>query len=224
MGITEGKSVRGGTAGDRLCGGILKGGSPGGLGGVPADPGLRRVPGLPGFPAFGASGRVAAAPPSPSESSAATGPNHRSRRGEAASYRSRCPLEFPRRLGRTVARPMCRAAGRPSTEISRTPASETAGSEPHTQNETPSSLQLGTVRRASGAWAHQKGRAQGTGWSTRRYGGGSWPGPLNGEGGREGEAFGTGPRRGETPNPPRAQILSPHPKLASSPVNCVEAD
>lgn len=145
VGITEGKSVRGGTASDRKWGGILKGGSPGGLGGVPADPGLRRVPGLPRFPAFGASGRVAAAPPSPSESSAAAGPNHRSHRGEAARCRSGCPLGFPPPLGRAVERPLCRAAGRPSTAISRASASESAGSEPHPQKGTPSSLQLGTV-------------------------------------------------------------------------------
>lgn len=106
MATLRGKSVRGGTAGERGWGppsewGVvtLKGGSPGGLGGVSAVPGLRRVPGLPGFPALGAAGRVAAAPPSPRERSAAAGPNHRSHpgRGEAAGCRSWRP-SGPRRL------------------------------------------------------------------------------------------------------------------------------
>lgn len=89
-------------------GGLLKGGSPGGLGGVPAVPGLRHVPGLPGFPALGASGRVAAAPPSPSERSAAAGPNHRSHQGEAARCRSR-PRSGSRRLW--ACQPRGRGAG-----------------------------------------------------------------------------------------------------------------
>lgn len=73
----------------------LKGGSPGGLGGVPAGPGLRRVPGLPGFPALGASGRVAAAPPSPSERSAAAGPNHRSHPGGGGALPLAAPAQVP---------------------------------------------------------------------------------------------------------------------------------
>lgn len=87
---TEGRNCR------RPCvWSILRGSSPGGLGGVPAVPGLRLVPSPPGFPALGASGLVAAAPPSPSKRSAAAGPNHRSHRGEAARCRSRRLLTLP---------------------------------------------------------------------------------------------------------------------------------
>jgi hypothetical protein len=84
------------TEGDRGRETALKDGSPGGVGGVPAVPGPCRVPGLPGFPARGASGRVAAAPPSPSERSAAVGLKYRSHQGEAARCGSWCPLRSAR--------------------------------------------------------------------------------------------------------------------------------
>lgn len=70
-------TLTGKTGGDRGREVALKDGSPCGVGGVPAVPGPRCVPGPPGFPARGASGRVAATPPSPSERSAAAGPNYR---------------------------------------------------------------------------------------------------------------------------------------------------
>lgn len=74
-------TLTGKTGGDRGREVALKDGSPCGVGGVPAVPGPRCVPGPPGFPARGASGRVAATPPSPSERSAAAGPNYRFLRG-----------------------------------------------------------------------------------------------------------------------------------------------
>lgn len=85
-------SLTGKAEGDRGPEAALKDGSPGGVGGVPAVPGPRRVRGPPGFPARGASGRVAAAPPSPSERSAAVGPKYCSHQGEAARCGSGCPL------------------------------------------------------------------------------------------------------------------------------------
>lgn len=118
-GETEGKSVRGGAAGDRVSGDRLRGSSPGGLGGLPAVPGLRRVPGLPSFPALGASDRVAAAPPSPSEHSAAAGPNHRSSWGEAARRRLRRPLRSPPPLGRAAAQQSSRGAGQSDSRLQR---------------------------------------------------------------------------------------------------------
>lgn len=121
--VCEGRTAGTVAGGHTLRGGLLKGGSPGRLGGVPAVPGLRHVPGLPGFPALGASGCVAAAPPSPSERSAAAGPNHRSQRGEAARSRSRPHFGSPPPPGRAATLPRCRAAERCSAALGRVAAS-----------------------------------------------------------------------------------------------------
>lgn len=120
-------SLKGKTEGDRGPEIALKDGSPCGVGGVLAVPGPRRVPGLPGFPARGASGRVAATPPSPSERSAAAGPNYRFHQGEAARCGSWRPLGSARFPRAAAARPGSRGSQRPSAVLSRAAASQTFG-------------------------------------------------------------------------------------------------
>lgn len=154
--------------GDRGREADLKDGSPDGVGGVPAVPGPRRVPGPPGFPARGASGRVAAAPPSPSERSAAVGPKYRSHQGKAARCGSWCPLRSARPTSLAAARPGSGINQRPSAVLSPAAASQDSGLALGPPERTPSSTPGGTVCGASG-------RAQGPGLSTQPRGGGGSP-------------------------------------------------
>lgn len=159
-------SLTGKAEGDRGPEAVLKDGSPGGVGGVPAVPGPRRVPGPPGFPARGASGRVAAAPPSPSERSAAVGPKYCSHQGEAARCGSGCPLGSARSPSVAATRPGSGISQQPSAVLSPAAASQASGLTLGPPERTPSATPGGTVCRASG-------RAQGPGLSTEPRGGGS---------------------------------------------------
>lgn len=153
-------SQMGKTEGERGREAAPKDGSPDGVGGVPVVPGPRRVPGLPGFSARGASGRVAAAPPSPSERSAAAGPNYRSHQREAARCGSRCPLGAARSPSQATARPGSGISQRPSAVLSPAAASQAFGLALCPPERTPSSTPGGTVCGASG-------RAQTSGRSTQ---------------------------------------------------------
>ena len=167
--VCEGRSagtVGGGHTLRGAGGGLPKGVSPGGLGGVPAVPGLRHVPGLPGFPALGASGRVAAAPPSPSERSAAAGPNHRSHRGGGGALPLAAPFGSLPPPGLAAARPRCGAAERCSAALGRAAALDTAGSARRRQRHPPPPCAVAQSgeRRAPRLWV--QGRAEGAGSST----------------------------------------------------------
>lgn len=182
------------------CEAVLKDGSPGGVGGVPAVPGPRRVPGPPGFPARGASGRVAAAPPSPSECSAAVGPKYRSHQGEAARCSSWCPLGSARSPSVAAARPGSGINPRPSAVLSPAVTSQASGLTLGPPQRTPSSTPGGTVCRASG-------RAQGPGLSTQPHGGGGSPRTKGGA---------TSDWGGAKTRPPRKRLLPPsHPQFSS---------
>lgn len=162
-------TLTGKTGGDRGREAALKDGSPCGVGGVPAVPGPRCVPGPPGFPARGASGRVAATPPSPSERSAAAGPNYRFHQGEAARCGSWRRLGPARSLSVAAARPGTGRTRRPTAVPGRAAAPQPPGLALGPPTRTPSSTSGGTVCRASG-------RAQGPGPSTQpREGGGREP-------------------------------------------------
>lgn len=153
-------TLTGKTGGDRGREVALKDGSPCGVGGVPAVPGPRCVPGPPGFPALGASGRVAATPPSPSERSAAAGPNYRFLQGGGGGA---LRLVAPARV-RVLSEPGRRATGgweNPTAHRRTRQSRSLTDPQPRARalgppKRTPSSTPGGTVCRASG-------RAQGPG-------------------------------------------------------------